>query len=83
MRGSNKAISVALGEDLENVPVSTSHDIADAPDVVGWNVFVKEVAHRVDENLPFLVRTGGRAHRENVHATAIVRQIPPKHTIGA
>ena len=34
------------------MPVSSSHDLANAPDVVGWNVFVKEIAHRVDEDLP-------------------------------
>jgi hypothetical protein len=44
---------VPLGEDLKNVPVSTSHDVADALDVVEWNVLVKKVAHRVDENLPW------------------------------
>lgn len=42
---------VALGEDLKQVPVSSSHDLPNAPDVVGWNVFVKQVAHRVDEDL--------------------------------
>jgi histone H3/H4 len=34
------------------VPVGPSHDVANARDVVGWNVLVKEVAHRVDEDLP-------------------------------
>jgi hypothetical protein len=34
------------------MPVSSSHDLSNATDVVGWNVFVKEVAHRVDEDLP-------------------------------
>jgi hypothetical protein len=43
---------VALGEDLKNVPVSTSHNVADARDVLEWNVLVKEVAHRVDKDLP-------------------------------
>jgi hypothetical protein len=33
---------VPLGEDLKNVPVSTSHDVADARDVVGWNVLMKQ-----------------------------------------
>src|SRR5206468_8046025 len=39
---------VAFGEDLKYVPVSSPHDVPDARNVVGWNVFVKEVAHRVD-----------------------------------
>ena len=43
---------VPFGEDLKYVPVSPSHDVANARDVVGWNVLVKEVAHRVDEDLP-------------------------------
>jgi transposase len=43
---------VALGEDLKYVPVSSPHDLSNARDVVGWNVFVKEVAHRVDKDLP-------------------------------
>lgn len=43
---------VALGEDLKQMPVSLSHDLSNATDVVGWNAIVKEVAHRVDENLP-------------------------------
>jgi hypothetical protein len=34
------------------MPVSSSHDVSNTTDVVGWNVFVKEVAHRVDEDLP-------------------------------
>lgn len=34
------------------MPVSSSHDLSNATDAVGWNVFVKEVAHRVDEDLP-------------------------------
>ena len=34
------------------MPVSSLHDLSNATDVVGWNVFVKEVAHRVDEDLP-------------------------------
>src|SRR5689334_12309190 len=33
------------------MPMSSSHDLSNATDVVGWNVFVKEVAHRVDEDL--------------------------------
>src|SRR5688500_13706031 len=33
------------------MPVSSSHDLSNATDVVGWNVFMKEVAHRVDEDL--------------------------------
>lgn len=41
---------VPLGEDLKNVPVSPSHNLADARDVVGGNVLVKEVAHRVDKD---------------------------------
>jgi len=32
---------IPLGEYLKNVPISTSHDVADAPDVVGRNVLVK------------------------------------------
>ena len=43
---------VPFGEDLKHVPVSPAHDVADAPDVVGWNLFMKEVAHRVDKDLP-------------------------------
>jgi hypothetical protein len=34
------------------VPVGPSHNIADTCDVVGWHVLVKEVTHRVDEDLP-------------------------------
>ena len=34
------------------MPVSQSHNVADSSDVVDWNVLVKEVAHRVDEDLP-------------------------------
>jgi hypothetical protein len=34
------------------MPVSLSHDLSNATAVVGWNVIVKEVAHRVDEDLP-------------------------------
>src|SRR3970040_2177022 len=37
---------------MKQVPVSSSHDLSNAPDVVGWNVFVKEVAHRIDEDFP-------------------------------
>jgi hypothetical protein len=44
---------VPLGEDLKNVPVSTSHHVAAARDVLVWNVLVKEVAHRVDKNFPW------------------------------
>jgi hypothetical protein len=44
---------VPLGENLKNVPASPSHNVADARDVVGWNVLVKEVAHRVDKDLPW------------------------------
>lgn len=33
------------------MPVSSPHHLSDAPDVVGWNAFVKEVAHRIDEDL--------------------------------
>lgn len=43
---------VPFGEDLKNVPVGPSHGVANASDLVGWNVLVKEVAHRVDEDLP-------------------------------
>jgi hypothetical protein len=42
---------VPFGEDLEHMPVGPLHDVANARDVVDRNVFVKEVAHRVDENL--------------------------------
>ena len=35
------------------MPVSRAHNVANACDVVGWNVLVKEVAHRIDENLPW------------------------------
>jgi hypothetical protein len=41
---------VPLGKDLKNVPISTPHNVADALDVVEWNVLVKEVAHRVNKN---------------------------------
>ena len=43
---------VPFSEDLKNVPVSPSHNVTDTRDVVGGNVPVKEVAHRVDEDLP-------------------------------
>jgi DNA-binding PadR family transcriptional regulator len=44
-------LAIAPGDDLEEVPVSASHDVADPRDEVGWNLLVKEVAHRVDEYL--------------------------------
>jgi len=48
------ALRASFGwEDLKNVPVGPSHDIANACDVVGWNILVKEVAHRVDEDFPW------------------------------
>ena len=43
---------IAFGEDLEDVPVGSSHDVADASDEIGRDVFVEQVAHRVDEDLP-------------------------------
>ena len=42
---------VPLREHLEDVPVGTPHHLANTPDVLGWNVLVEEVAHRVDEYL--------------------------------
>lgn len=44
---------VPLREDLKDVPVSPSHNVADARDIARRNFLVKEIAHRVDEDLPW------------------------------
>src|SRR5262249_18692524 len=43
--------SIALGEDLEHVPVGSTHDVTDLRDELSRHVFMKQVAHRVYEDL--------------------------------
>src|ERR1700684_1604514 len=43
---------VALGQDLERMPVGLSHDLEDPLDIGVRNALVEEVAHRVDEDHP-------------------------------
>ena len=43
--------SIALGEDLEHVPVGSTHDVADVRDEVGRDLIVEQVAHGIDEDL--------------------------------
>jgi hypothetical protein len=42
---------IALGEDLEHVPVGSTHDVADARDELGGDLILKQVAHGIDEDL--------------------------------
>ena len=64
---------VPLGENLKDVPVSPPRNVADARDVVGWNVLVKEVAHRIDEDL------AGRAPADRL--TELFRHQPQIETV--
>ena len=57
------------------MPVGSSHDVANARDVVGWNVFVKEVAHRVHENLPW----SSPLHEERWISSGASATLPPHH----
>ena len=45
---------VPLGQHLVDVPICPAHHVADGGKIVGGNVLVKEVTHRVDEDPPRL-----------------------------
>jgi hypothetical protein len=49
----------ALGQNLERVPLGFPHDIEDRPDELQRDVFVKQVAHRVDKDHSGLRPTQG------------------------
>src|SRR5271157_4767409 len=42
---------MALGQNLEDMPIRLSHDLGDLQDVAVWNRFVEKITHRIDKDL--------------------------------